>query len=1011
MQTTSATWQALAAADGTRVETRATINSVVYTGNELSPPIISRSLMQSGVTVGNVVSAMCTFSLDTTNTIPKSAEVLVEMRLTDGAETNPTNSEWLPRGTFYISRRNRDPISGIVAYECYDALLKGDAVWEPASSTWPQSMTSVVNELCTTLGLQLDSRTIINQNYTLPEPNAGATIRDILGIIGQYHGGNWTVTPENKLRLVPVIDASDAEEAASNVIDVSAVIEDFYTLPAETITGIRCTYSDATALIGDDTGVVVDVTIPAVVAADLGETLIGMTYQPFTLGTAYYDYAVELGDYVRYSDDVASVLYSEEVELGPAMCGNISAPDFAEIADEYPYIGKIDKALAVAKAYTDAAVTSAEEDFATAVADINSDIDDLQSQIDGNITTWFYAVDPTLSNAPAVDWTTTEEKNNHLGDLYYNTTSGYCWRFMLSGSVYSWQRISDTDITTALANAQAAQDTADSKRRVFVAQPTPPYDVGDLWVQGTSGDILKCVTAKTSGSYSSSDWAVASKYTDDTAVTALNNTLNQQEVFNRLTGNGAAQGIVLSNGQLYVNASYIQSGTLVLGGLNNTNGTLVVKDASNNTVGTWNNGGLTIFDTSGNTIGEMTQNGITINSGSIISYSSDKKYYTKVGTGSFYAMGYLRSISSTVESWQRLFYLGSTLGTTPETSVTKLESDGLLDIRAANGRIKISATTLNMTSEIILNNLSGTQVKGPFTVTSNDADILEIDGNGAISVNSPATMTGDLTLDGKRLYVKGTNYYTVAPASVTATDMVDFKDKNNVVRHRIYSSLGTDGSFRMYFMTGNTTSPASYAQIGIGLDSNNNPLFSVGANKAGASSTDAFKSAIKAALGLGTTTNALTAKSNFGGTTQVFGLSFVVDNSNNTAKNGHSMSAIFQTNGLSIYDHTDGEGVYNTAQYISLTSGTASTLLSTLKKIPDGTTAVATINSSALNVLTGKSGSFTAFRNALVSRDGNTYYFTAARTAGYIWQWSISNWTSGNPTIGNIYRFEGTQVT
>ena len=164
MQTTSETWKALAAA-GATVETRATINSVVYSGSELSPPVISRSLMQSGVTVGNVVSAMCTFSLDTTNTIPKSAGVLVDMRLTDGVNTT---SEWLPCGTFYISRRSRDPMSGVVAFECYDALLKGDAVWEPASGTWPRAMTSVVSELCTVLGLQLDSRTVINQNYTLP---------------------------------------------------------------------------------------------------------------------------------------------------------------------------------------------------------------------------------------------------------------------------------------------------------------------------------------------------------------------------------------------------------------------------------------------------------------------------------------------------------------------------------------------------------------------------------------------------------------------------------------------------------------------------------------------------------------------------------------------------------------------------------------------------------------------------------------------------------------------------
>ena len=154
-------------------------------------------------------------------------------------------------------------------------------------------------------------------------------------------------------------------------------------------------------------------------------------------------------------------------------------------------------------------------DFAQTVT---SDLGDLQDQIDGNIATWFYAGTPTLTNEPAVNWTTTEEKNQHLGDLYYDTNNGYAWRFMVQNGSYSWGRITDSDVTKALEDAANAQDTADSKRRVFVSQPTPPYDVGDLWVQGENGDILRCATARASGSYNASDWVLASKYTDDSAL-------------------------------------------------------------------------------------------------------------------------------------------------------------------------------------------------------------------------------------------------------------------------------------------------------------------------------------------------------------------------------------------------------------------------------------------------------------------------------------------------------------
>ena len=58
--------------------------------------------------------------------------------------------------------------------------------------------------------------------------------------------------------------------------------------------------------------------------------------------------------------------------------------------------------------------------------------------------------------------------------------------------------------------------------------PTPPYDVGDLWVQGSTGDILRCQTPKIdSQAYAEADWVKASKYTDDTAVTKLSNTVEK----------------------------------------------------------------------------------------------------------------------------------------------------------------------------------------------------------------------------------------------------------------------------------------------------------------------------------------------------------------------------------------------------------------------------------------------------------------------------------------------------
>lgn len=109
--------------------------------------------------------------------------------------------------------------------------------------------------------------------------------------------------------------------------------------------------------------------------------------------------------------------------------------------------------------------------------------------------------------------------------------------------------------------------------------------------------------------------------------------LSQEDIFNILTNNGQTQGIFLRNGKIYINASYIQSGTLSanlikggtlkLGGSNNTYGTLQILNSRGNVIGTWNKDGIeaenaTITGVINGTSGHIgnwtfTENGITSN--------------------------------------------------------------------------------------------------------------------------------------------------------------------------------------------------------------------------------------------------------------------------------------------------------------------------------------------------------------------------------------------------------------
>lgn len=151
-------------------------------------------------------------------------------------------------------------------------------------------------------------------------------------------------------------------------------------------------------------------------------------------------------------------------------------------------------------------------------------LEELQNQVDGNITTWFSTGLPTLENYPANEWNTDETKNNHLGDTYYDQDTGYAYRFIKENDDFKWKKIEDSDVTKALAIANVAQDTADKKRQVFVSQPLPPYDVGDLWIKDR--ELYRCQTTKAIGEkFEENDWIIATKYTDDTVANQVGNNL------------------------------------------------------------------------------------------------------------------------------------------------------------------------------------------------------------------------------------------------------------------------------------------------------------------------------------------------------------------------------------------------------------------------------------------------------------------------------------------------------
>lgn len=71
--------------------------------------------------------------------------------------------------------------------------------------------------------------------------------------------------------------------------------------------------------------------------------------------------------------------------------------------------------------------------------------------------------------------------------------------------------------------------------------------------------------------------------------------LTPAEVFNLLTNNGEIKGIYQEGNQLYINATYIKSGTLTLGGKNNGRGSLTILDENDQVIGIIDNSGALLM--------------------------------------------------------------------------------------------------------------------------------------------------------------------------------------------------------------------------------------------------------------------------------------------------------------------------------------------------------------------------------------------------------------------------------
>lgn len=124
----------------------------------------------------------------------------------------------------------------------------------------------------------------------------------------------------------------------------------------------------------------------------------------------------------------------------------------------------------------------------------------------------------------------------------------------------------------------------------YYTKYTSYYDESSHTHTPTSADVksIRCTLYASGGTSTTLD-------IQSVAVVRDVDNLTQEEIFNILTDNGRLKGIYMKDGELYISASYILSGILKLGGINNGNGRQDIYDNRGNLIGRLDNNGLTFF--------------------------------------------------------------------------------------------------------------------------------------------------------------------------------------------------------------------------------------------------------------------------------------------------------------------------------------------------------------------------------------------------------------------------------
>ena len=163
--------------------------------------------------------------------------------------------------------------------------------------------------------------------------------------------------------------------------------------------------------------------------------------------------------------------------------------------------------------------------LSTTLYNIESNI----SELDDRIQTFSQNTDPSS------DWTTNEEKEKHISDIWFNTNNSKTYIYTKSGNTYSWVETNDSTLMSL----------ATGKSTIFVSKPNTPdvtgyyYHAGDLWILQSdvtlnntaykSKTVLTALNSRATG-FVESDWVPATTESAEQALSDISDMANDSKL-------------------------------------------------------------------------------------------------------------------------------------------------------------------------------------------------------------------------------------------------------------------------------------------------------------------------------------------------------------------------------------------------------------------------------------------------------------------------------------------------